>query len=557
MESAEELNNLGLDLQSLGRLEDAIARFRGALEIRPAYAIALTNLGVALAAIGRHEEAIESYNRALELDVADFETRNNLGAALHAIGRKEEAIACFRQAIALAPEFPEARLNLASALADENRPDEALEHYEAALVLRPGEAETHLKLAHVLRKLDRHDDAADHFRQASDLDPMSAEARGGLGLVLQEQGDIDGARALFRHAIALEPRRFAHYLNLARITRLAPDDPVLPALLEIASDVDSLSDDDRINAHFALGNVLSDLGRRDQAFVHLLAGNAARRNHIDYDEGRALRALQRIKDANTSDRFARWPTIVGPSMRPIFIVGFPRSGSTLVEQILAKHPMVACAGEAKAFRQALQTFRADHAEWRFSDPKFIPTADQLGQLSTQYIDALASIAGPKAGLAARITDKMLSNFRYLGLINRLFPHAAIIHTFRDPIETCLSCFSINFTDQPFAFDLGELGRYYRGYATLMRHWKRILPEGAIFDVRYEAVARDFERSAKAIVARCGLDWDDACLRFHEADRPVRTASVEQVRRPIYQTSIRRWRPDAATLAPLLKGLGLN
>jgi hypothetical protein len=151
---------------------------------------------------------------------------------------------------------------------------------------------------------------------------------------------------------------------------------------------------------------------------------------------------------------------------------------------------------------------------------------------------------------------MLSNFRYLGLIHALFPNARILHTFRDPIDTCLSCFSINFTAQPFTHDLGELGRYYRAYAIMIRHWKRTLPAGAIFDVRYEAVVGDLEGSARAILAHCGLDWDDACLRFQDSPRPVRTASVEQVRRPIYRSAIRKWRPDDATLAPLLDGLGM-
>ena len=237
----------------------------------------------------------------------------------------------------------------------------------------------------------------------------------------------------------------------------------------------------------------------------------------------------------------------------------PRSGSPLVEQILARHPKVVCAGETKALGDALRQYGLDEPEWRYPAIDFIPTVRHIAEISELCLTSMVRVARPARDLRPgdRVTNKMLSNFRYLGLITRLFPNARILHTFRDPIDTCLSCFSINFTSQPFTFDLQELGRYYRGYAILMRHWKRVLPEGAIFDIRYEAGVGDFERSARAIVGHCGLEWDDGCLRFHEAERPVRTASVEQVRRPIYETSVRRWRPDPATLSPLLDGLRLS
>jgi hypothetical protein len=183
----------------------------------------------------------------------------------------------------------------------------------------------------------------------------------------------------------------------------------------------------------------------------------------------------------------------------------------------------------------------------------------LRDISKEYLKKISAAAGLSEGERAprRITDKMLGNFHYLALIHKIFPKARIVHTFRDPIETCMSSFSINFADQPFAFDLRELGKYYRNYAALMRHWRQVLPTGTVFDVRYEAVVQNFHDSARAIVSHCGLDWTDECLRFYEADRPVRTASVEQVRRPIYQSSIRRWRPDSNTLRPLLDGLKLQ
>jgi hypothetical protein len=329
-------------------------------------------------------------------------------------------------------------------------------------------------------------------------------------------------------------------------------------MLDLARDSQSLSDDDRINAHFALGKALADMGRHEQSFDHFRTGAALKRPTVDYNEADTLRGLRRMRDAFSPANLARWPRQGSEAATPIFIVGMPRSGSTLVEQILANHPRVAAAGETTALRETLRRYSAEAPDWRYPSAAFVPTEAQLTQIAGLYLKRLADAAGatPSGDAADRITDKMLSNFRHIGLITRLFPNARIIHTFRDPIETCLSCFSINFADQPFTYDLGELGRHYRGYAQLMRHWRTTLPQGTVFDVRYEAVVRDLEPCARAIVAHCGLDWSDDCLRFHEAARPVRTASVEQVRRPIYTSSVRRWRPDDETLRPLLEGLGL-
>jgi hypothetical protein len=289
-----------------------------------------------------------------------------------------------------------------------------------------------------------------------------------------------------------------------------------------------------------------------------MAGNALRRRITKYDQDRFLRGLQQIKDTFTKAYLEALPTLDRCSDLPIFIVGMPRSGSTLIEQVLASHPEVVCAGETNAFREALQDKGEGMPDWLNPNPLFIPSKEQLSEIAKAYLDSLTKVAPNISGKRnyTRITDKMLSNYRYIGLITKLFPNAKIVHAVRDPVETCLSCFSINFVNQPFAFDLQELGEHYRGYSILMRHWRNILPNNAIFEVRYEALVQNFEESAKRIVAYCGLEWDDRCLRFYEAERPVRTASVEQVRRPIYKSSVRRWRPDDETLHTLLKGLGM-
>ena len=557
-DNAEGHNNLGLVLQRLGRPEEALASFRRALRIRPAYAMALTNLGAALAGLGRHDEAIGCYAAALDLEPADLAAANNLAAALHALGRDDEAVGRLRGLIAAAPDFVDAHINLGAILRKTDQLPEAIDLYRAAVRLRPEDAALRLIVAHLLLDTGRHGEAREHFSRVIDADLQSAPAHAGLGKVLQELGDIGGARAAFRRAIAADPKGFGYYLSLAHISRLDADDPALVAMLSLAGQIDSLSDDDQINAHYGLGKSLADIGRHDEGFAHLLAGAAVKRRHTDYDEARALGGLRRIRTSLSAERLQTWPRADDARAAPIFIVGMPRSGSTLVEQILARHPRIACAGETNALRNVLRGYHAEAPGWRYPDADFIPTAADLSAIADRYLKTLAEEIGPQAddGQPIQITNKLLSNFRHIGLITRVFPGAKIIHTFRNPIDTCLSCFSINFASQPFAHDLGELGRYYRGYAELMRHWRRILPPETIFDVRYEAVVQNTEASARAILAHCGLDWHDDCLRFYEADRPVKTASVEQVRRPIYSGSTRRWRPDDATLRPLLDGLGL-
>jgi hypothetical protein len=228
----------------------------------------------------------------------------------------------------------------------------------------------------------------------------------------------------------------------------------------------------------------------------------------------------------------------------------PRSGSTLVEQILASHPKIFGAGELNDFGTAVARL-GDRARAPFPELVRAMSEEDLRQLGTNYLDATTALA-PEA---ARITDKMPFNFHFVGLIHLALPHARIIHTRRDPVDTCLSCFSTLFTaGQPYGYDLGELGRYYRGYAALMQHWRNVLPNGVMLEVQYEELVDDLEDQARRLVAHCGLDWDETCLAFHKTQRPVLTASATQVRQPIYKSAVGRWRVYEEFLGPLTRAL---
>ena len=371
-----------------------------------------------------------------------------------------------------------------------------------------------------------------------------AEAHCNLGIVLKDLGHLDEARRQITKAIELAPRKAVFHFNLTDTKRMTAADPSLTAIEGLAREIDTLPADEQMHLHFALGKAYDDIGERDRSFSHLLAGNALKRRQAGYDEAGTLALFKRIQAVFIPELVKDKGAVGKAGKDPIFILGMPRSGTTLVEQILASHRQVFGAGELDLFEQATADLVGKGA---FPEAVERLSAEDLEHLGRHYLAGLQA----KAQGATRITDKMPRNFLFCGLIHLALPDARIIHTRRDPIDTCLSCFSKLFSrGHPYAYDLAELGRYYRGYEALMEHWRQVLPEGTLLEVRYEDVVADLEGQARRMLAFCGLEWDDACLAFHRTERPIRTASAVQVRQPIYQTSVGRWRPDADLLKPL-------
>jgi hypothetical protein len=355
-------------------------------------------------------------------------------------------------------------------------------------------------------------------------------------------------------AVSLAPGKPEYYRSLAQTKRFTPGDTHLAAMEDLAEDLGSFTEKDRIALHFALGKAYADCVEHEKSFRHHLAGNALRRQQLRYDEAGTFARFERLKAVFTADLIRQKQTLGNPSEVPVFILGMPRSGTTLIEQMLASHSKVFGAGELDYLSKAVARLeRADAGGIPF--PEVVPSmgAQEFRAVAADYLAALSPAAPVE-----RITDKMPANFIFVGLIHLMLPNARVIHARRNPVDTCLSCFSKLFTGDalPFTYDLAELGRYYRGYETVMEHWRRVLPEGGMLEVQYEELVADFESQARRIIAYCGLEWDEACLRFHETQRPVRTASMTQVRQPIYGNSVGRWLPYRDMLGPLLKELGL-
>ncbi len=545
--AAAALSAKGTALQALGQAEEAALCHEQALALQPDHAPAHNNLATALQALGRDEEASAHYARALALDEAAADLHVNRGKALHRLGRDEEAIAHYQRALALAPGDAEAINDLGNALQSLGRHGEAIQRYEQALALRPGLAAAHGNLANSLHALDRHAEAIAQYRAAIAARPGNAVAVSNLGVALREMGRLAEARAAFETAVDLAPERAVFHLNLAEVKRFAAEDPQLARLEALGRAAASLALEEQIALHFALAKARADLGEPAAAFRHLRQGNALMRRRIAYDEAATLGRLERIGSLFTPALMRAGAGQGDPSELPVFIFGMPRSGTSLVEQIAASHPAVHGAGEIADFPAATRAILPGFPE----DGAVLPS-EALRKLGVRYAAALAA----RAPAARRVTDKLPGNFQLAGLIHLALPRARLIHVRRDPADTCWSCFATLFTGgPPFAYELGELGRYYRAYEMLMAHWRAVLPDGAMLEIRYEDVVADLEREARRIIAFCGLDWDPACLAFHASARPVRTASAVQVRQPIYDTSIGRWRRYGAELGPLFDALG--
>jgi tetratricopeptide (TPR) repeat protein len=551
-DSVAVLNNLADALLGLGRLAEAVASYDKALTIAPKSLVALNNRGNALRFLRRHEEALASYSAALALEPTLAETYNNRGGAFADLKRFREALADYDRTLALRPDFLPALVNRGGALRELKRPAEALESCDRALALAPDCAEAWNNRSNALIDLSRADEALADCDKAIALKPDYAEAYEGKGVKLMFLGRFEEASLAIETAIAMTPRRARFYYNLALSKRLSTTDRYFVMMENLERDISSLDEEEQIFLHFALGKALRDVGDHEGSFRHLVAGNALKRKQIAYDGEATRKALDCTRSIFTGQLMRRNEGAGDASEIPIFIVGMPRSGTTLVEQILASHPKVFAAGERDDFSAAVTRLSADQdSASHFPESVSFLSAEALRRLGADYIGRLQALAPG----AEKITDKMPENFRFVGLIHLALPKARIIHLRRDPVDTCLSCFATLFYENlNHTYDLKELGRYYRAYERLMGHWREILPPDMMLEVQYEEVVSDLEVQGRRIVAHCGLEWDARCLAFHQTERPVRTASMGQVRQPLYKTSVGRWRAHEKQLGALLDEL---
>lgn len=545
----------GIAAAGRGAGDEAVEWFRKAVEARPGFGAAQANLGLLLVAMQRHAEAEHALRAAVSLMPADAALRNALGVAQEALQRHADAETSYRAALAADPGLADAHANLGNCLRRLGRPLEAEAHLVRAIELRPGFAVAHFNLGVLLQERGEAARASAQYRRALAHRPDHVEALNNLGSSLRTQGFVDEARAAFERVLELRPTQIEAHCNLAQFKTYRPGDPHIEQLLSQQHRLPALPGDGRVRYWFTLGKMLEDVGRHDESFAAYAAGNAAKHAVTAWDEAAHLALQRRIVEAFPRERLARPVAASADGPTPVFIVGMPRSGTSLLEQVLATLPDVHGAGEITWFGETLQSACDEAADAGFRFPQSLaawPDAALAG-LGRRYVERLRALAPD----ATHVVDKLPDNFMHLGLIHLMLPGARIVHSMRDPMDACFSCFSRLFAGDNlgYTYDLGALGRYWVGYHQIMRHWHAALPPGRILDVSYETMVSDFENQARRLVGYLGAPWDDRCLGFHANRRLVRTASVAQVRRPIYSTSVARWKPYERHLGKLMEVVG--
>jgi tetratricopeptide (TPR) repeat protein len=546
-ELAEAHNNLGNTLRDSKRLDEAIASYRRAIELRPNYAEGHNSLGTGLLDTGHFEEALASYRRALELRPRYAEAHSNLGNALRDLGQLPEALASFRRALEIQPNLAEAHCNLGHALLDLGQPDEALASYRHALALNPEYAAAHAAQAMALR-LQGHALAAEaSCRRALEIKPDRAPTLAFLAELRADRGDFRQAEELFRRALALDPDLPEAWAGIARCRTLTTQDADwLASTQRLAAR--SLPPRHASNLRYAIGKYFDEVGDFAAAFAsYRQANELLKPRQGAHQRERAGAHFDEIVRRFDAQWLKRALSCALPSERPVLIVGMPRSGTTLAEQILASHPAVFGAGELTFWNIAAAAYQSAA---RQGD-------ESLGLLpgfANGYQRRLEELSAD----ALRVTDKMPANFANLGLIHALFPNARIIHMRRNPIDTCLS---IYFHYLPgansYAHDLADLAHYYREYLRLMQHWRATLGADAMLEVTYESLLDDQEGVSRRMVQFIGLEWDARCLEFHKIERSVTSSSKWQVRQPLNRAARQRRRNYEPFLGPLreLQALG--
>lgn len=526
----EAHNNYGNALSDLGRPNEAAACYRKAISFKPNYVEAHNNLGNTLRVLGDHEKAVVSYRKAININPAFFEAYNGLGIALGNLGQWNTAIENYQKALTFRPTYAEAQNNLGNAFSAIARQDEAIACYRKVIKDNPNHSEAQNNLGNALKAKGLFEEAIACYRMAISINPSYAEAHKNLGVVLEHYGRLSEAVEHYREAIAIRPDYAEVYRHLTSATAHTAYDDEIQAMEELYGDA-AILDEQRMHLCFALGKAYEDMKNYDKSFDFITEANQIKRKTYKYSTSETKELFTRIQKTFSADFFSAHPNMGDNEETPIFILGMPRSGTTLVEQILASHPQVFGAGELNYIGELTNALCPKGKTF----PDFLLDLDAtaFSRFGADYIRKLREHSAE----AKYITDKMPHNFLYIGLIRTVLPKAKIIHCTRAPLDNCLSIYKNYFADaHKYAYDLIELGQYYTLYVDLMKHWQQSF-SGFIYDICYEELIADQQEQTRKLLKYCSLPWDEACLRPHEAERNVQTASSTQVRQPIYSSSV--------------------
>jgi len=518
-----------IQLYQNGQYDDAKKLAQSLTERLPKYTFAWSILGAIFGQTGMHTEALNANKTAVILSPQDAQVHYNLGITLKELGRLDEAEASYRQAIALQPENAQAHNNLGLTLEALGRLDEAEASARQAIALQPSYAEAHNNLGLMFKSLGRLDEAEASSRQAIALQPDNAQAHNNLGLTLQALGRLDEAEASYKQAIGVKADYAAAHHNLSIMKKFESQDEQFLKMQELNLD-ENTSEEERCHINFGLAKACEDLGDFDKAFKHFTEGNALRKKSLNYDISQDERYYKQIK--SNYQPIAQHSIDIDKSEKnliPIFIVGLPRSGTTLAEQIISSHSQVTGAGELSFVFKFGQSIATDFSKL---------SSEDLAKFRHEYLTELMKVSkGNKI-----VTDKMPHNFLYIGLIVSAFPEAKIVHVKRDPAAVCWANYKQNFTskDLGYCYALDDIISYHRLYENLMRFWESSLGK-KIYNLDYELLTVNQENETRNLIEFLGLDWDEKCLSPQNNSRGVSTASNIQVRKKVYQGSSQQWK----------------
>lgn len=533
-------NNLSITLMDMLRFDAAITSIKFALVLNPKASQPYINLATALRETGKLKEAEEAARKALLLNPDSNEAKIELADILFLSDRWEEAETLFNDMIEESADSALIYLKLSNVLERSNRIEEALECIVKAVALAPEMPEVYHRQAMIYFVSNQIDKALTALDRALEIKPKFAAALATKSEILQTKGDMKEAEAVALKGLEINPYLSSLYYTLSKVKKFTADDPIIEKMEDLVANIQKYGRAQAIAIHFALFKVYEDIGDYDRAFKHLKLGGDIKRSCIVFDRQAQKESFDKIKEVFTPQLMKSFEGTGTKDETPIFIVGMPRSGTTLTEQIISSHPDVFGAGEL---------------------PFLSDVENHLGHLTPEnskefgdyYIKQTRELT-EESKKARLITDKMPGNFSRIGQIIATMPNAKIIHCRRNPIDTCLSCYKQLFArGQYWSYNLEELAEYYALYEDLMDYWRETLP-GKFLEIDYETTVGDFENQARKLIDFVGLEWDEACLSPHKQKRAILTASKGQVRKPVYKTSVEAWKRYEKDLGPLVEPL---
>ena len=526
---AEAHNNMGVAFQEQGKLDDAIEAYSKALLIKPDYVNAYFNLGNIFSEQGKLDDAIEAYKNALLTKPDYAEVYNNMGITLQEQGKLGDAIEVYSKALSIKPDYAEVHNNMGNVLKDQGKLDDAIEAYSKALLIKPDYANACLNMGNVLKEQGKLDDAIEVYKNALLKKPDYAEVLNNMGVIFQEQGSLGNAIKVFNKALSIKSDYAEAHRNLSTIIRYKLNDPQINTLIKLLKRND-IKGDARCHLHYAYAKMNDDLGNLNAAFENYVAGGKLRKKLLSYDLEQDKLIFDQIKSTAPILKNILIKEPIKPCyITPIFILGMPRSGTTLVEQIISSHSEVQGAGELGFLHS-------------FGDPigrgNEAINSDNILKFRKTYLHELQKVSNGKC----LVTDKMPSNFLYLGLIMKALPEAKVIHVKRDPAATCWSNFKhyFNANGLGYSWNLNDVVNYFGMYRDLMNIWNNLYGD-KIYHLDYDRLTLEPECETRKLIKRCDLNWEEACLSPQENKRSVSTASQQQVRERIYTGSSAAWR----------------